>query len=105
MQKAPMIYLQGKVKHALGALSGVLSLDANGKSLGHFEFGDDFVLEEQLYLKVDAKRYTMGTIFNAKKARTGLVLFDLDRVNDGPIAQAWLERAMPLGFHGTFVRA
>ena len=103
MQKSANIYLQGHANHPNGALSGLLSLDNSGAKLGHFDFGDDFVLEEQLYLRAEGKRYTLGTIFNAKKARTGLVLMDLDRLADGPVAQAWLERAMPLGFHGTFL--
>jgi carotenoid cleavage dioxygenase-like enzyme len=34
-----------------------------------------------------------------------LVAFDLSRISDGPIAQAWLENAMPLGFHGSFLAA
>ena len=103
MQKSSSIYLQGHANHPNGALSAVLSLDKSGAKLGHFDFGDDFILEEQLYVRADNKRYTLGTIFNAKKARTGLVLMDLDRLADGPVAQAWLEQAMPLGFHGTFL--
>lgn len=105
MQKSANIYLQGHANHPIGALSGVLSLDKSGDPLGHFDFGDDMVLEEQLYVRSDDKRYTLGTIFNAKKARTGLVLMDLERLADGPIAQAWLDHAMPLGFHGTFLRS
>ena len=103
MQKSANIYLQGHANHPNGGLSGILSLDKSGVKLGHFDFGDDFVLEEQLYVRAEGKRYTLGTIFNAKKARTGLVLMDLDRLADGPVAQAWLERALPLGFHGTFL--
>ena len=102
MRKSPHILLKSH-DHPVGALSGVLSLDAAGNPLGEFDFGHDFIIEEQLYVRHDGKRYTLGTLFNAKKARTGLVLIDLDRLSAGPVAQAWLERAMPLGFHGTFV--
>ncbi len=103
MQKSANIYLQGHANHPTGGLSGILSLEKSGKALGHFDFGDDFVLEEQLYVRTDEKRYTLGTVFNAKKARTGIVLMDLDRLDEGPLAQAWLERALPLGFHGKFL--
>ena len=105
MQKSANIYLKGHANHPTGGLSGILSLDKSGKPLGHFDFGDDFVLEEQLYVRAGGKRYALGTIFNAKKARTGLVLMDLERLADGPVAQAWLDRAMPLGFHGSFLPA
>jgi all-trans-8'-apo-beta-carotenal 15,15'-oxygenase len=102
-RKSPAIYLQGNADKGIGALTGVLSVDASAKQLGHFDFGPDFVLEEQLYVRAGGKRYSLGTIFNAKLARTGLVLLDLDRLGDGPIAQAWLSGAMPLGFHGSFL--
>jgi len=102
-QKSPMILLQDSAENAHEGMSAVLSLDANGKPLGHFDFGANHIVEEQLYVPIAGKRYTLGTVFNTKKARTGLVLMDLDRLADGPIAQAWLDRAMPLGFHGTFV--
>ena len=102
-QKAPVIYLDGRAEHPLGGLSGVLSLDREARVLGHFDFGDDYLLEEQLYVRAGGKRYTLGTVFNAKRARTGLVLLNLERLEDGPVAQAWLDRAMPMGFHGTFV--
>ena len=105
MQKSANMYLQGHANHPTGGLSGILSLDKAGKPLGYFDFGDDFVLEEQLYVRTPEKRYTLGTLFNVKKARTGLVLMNLDHLDEGPLAQAWLDRAMPLGFHGTFLAA
>jgi all-trans-8'-apo-beta-carotenal 15,15'-oxygenase len=102
-RQSPLLLLRGKDQHQYGATSGLLYLDKNGKQLASYEFGDDYILEEQLYIKTKVASYAMGTIFNAKKARTGLVLFDLKKITDGPIAQAWLAGAMPLGFHGTFV--
>ncbi len=102
-RQSPLLLLRGKNNHQYGASSGLLYLDKNGKQLASYEFGDDYILEEQLFVKTETRNYAIGTIFNAKKARTGLVLFDLKRIHDGPIAQAWLPGAMPLGFHGTFV--
>jgi all-trans-8'-apo-beta-carotenal 15,15'-oxygenase len=103
MRKSPALYLRGRPNHRLGALSGVLSLDANAKTIGEYDFGDDYILEEQLPVRTAGKRYTLGTLFNAKKAQTSLVLFDLERLNAGPIAKATLDTSMPLGFHGTFI--
>jgi all-trans-8'-apo-beta-carotenal 15,15'-oxygenase len=103
MRQSALLMLQGSHSNKHGLLSSLLYMDTKAKRLAHFDFGDDYALEEQLFVRADGKNYALGTIFNAKTARTGMVLFDLKTISDGPIAQAWLDRAMPLGFHGTFV--
>jgi all-trans-8'-apo-beta-carotenal 15,15'-oxygenase len=103
MRQSSLLMLQAGASAKHGVLSSLLYIDAQGKRLAHFDFGADFALEEQLFVRADGKNYALGTIFNVKTARTGIVLFDLKKIGDGPIAQAWLDGAMPLGFHGTFV--
>ena len=34
--------------------------------------------------------------------RSGIAVLDARRVAEGPLAQAWLPYALPLGFHGHF---
>jgi all-trans-8'-apo-beta-carotenal 15,15'-oxygenase len=102
--RSPMLLLTGRASHPFQLLSGLRSLDANGKSLGHADLGDDIAIEEQLPVRHAGRDYALGTAFNAKKGCSGLVLFDLQRLADGPIAEAWLDHAMPLGFHGQFLQ-
>jgi all-trans-8'-apo-beta-carotenal 15,15'-oxygenase len=100
--RSELLMVASDSKHPLHTPSGLTRISAEGKTLGHYDFGHDFIIEEHLIVRRGKRRFAVGTLFNAKKARTGIQVFDLEHLNDGPLAQAWLERAMPLGFHGTF---
>jgi all-trans-8'-apo-beta-carotenal 15,15'-oxygenase len=104
-RQSPLLLPQGKKGNPLKTLSGLTYVDKNAKVLGHYDFGPHCIIEEQLYVPAGGKHYALGTVFDTKAVRTGLVAFDLSRISDGPIAQAWLENAMPLGFHGSFLAA
>ncbi|MCS3748370.1 carotenoid cleavage dioxygenase [Xanthomonas arboricola] len=49
--------------------------------------------------------WLVGTVLDTQHARTGLMVLDAQHIDAGPIAQAWLPYAIPLGFHGHFVAA
>ena len=46
--------------------------------------------------------WLLGTTFDARRQATVLNVLDAAHVEDGPIAQAVLPYALPLGFHGNF---
>jgi carotenoid cleavage dioxygenase-like enzyme len=46
--------------------------------------------------------WLVGTVLDYSKKRTGLAILDAARLEDGPLAMAWLPYALPLGFHGWF---
>ena len=46
--------------------------------------------------------WLLGTTFDARRQATVLNVLDAAHVADGPIAQAVLPYALPLGFHGNF---
>ncbi|MFO3704498.1 carotenoid oxygenase family protein [Xanthomonas codiaei] len=46
--------------------------------------------------------WLVGTVLDTRRARTGLMVLDARHVDAGPIAEAWLPYAVPLGFHGQF---
>ena len=50
-------------------------------------------------------RLNPGTTFDARRQATLLNLLDAAHIEDGPIAQAVLPYALPLGFHGNFTVA
>jgi all-trans-8'-apo-beta-carotenal 15,15'-oxygenase len=46
--------------------------------------------------------WLVGTTFDARRQVTLVNVLEARLVNDGPIAQATLPYALPLGFHGNF---
>jgi carotenoid cleavage dioxygenase-like enzyme len=46
--------------------------------------------------------WLVGTLLDSARGRSGIAVLDAQRVQDGPLAQAWLPYTVPLGFHGTF---
>lgn len=103
-QQASLLLVQGNADNTYGQSSAIARLDPKRERLDRYEFGAHAVCEEHLWARDSKGReYALGTVFDSKKLATGLMLFDARKIADGPIAQAWLERAMPLGFHGTWV--
>ena len=76
-----------------------------GRTTG-YSFGPDTVVEEHLFVPRPGAGpdvgWLVGTHFNAKTQRSGLAVFDAQRIEDGPKLTASMARTMPLGFHGWF---
>ena len=47
----------------------------------------------------------LGTVHDLAQKKTVLSCFAADALRDGPVAQAVLPHALPLGLHGAFVAA
>ncbi|MET0225798.1 MAG: carotenoid oxygenase family protein [Dokdonella sp.] len=70
-------------------------------------YGGGVLVEEHVFVPKPASRrvgegWLVGTLLDAPRGRSGVAVLDAEHVEDGPLAQAWLPYAMPLGFHGTF---
>jgi len=83
------------------------AVDVEDGSASFYDFGDDWMLEEHLYVpdagQPDAKaRWIVGTALNLRTAKTVLSVFAADAIQAGPVAQAVLPYALPVGLHGTF---
>jgi carotenoid cleavage dioxygenase-like enzyme len=88
----------------------VAAIDARRGRAEVHAYGPDVLAEEHLFVPRPGRRragegWLVGTLLDARRGRSGLVVLDAERVGDGPLAQAWLPRTMPLGFHGAFVPA
>lgn len=71
-----------------------------------YHYGDDWLVEEHLLVAESdrsAPRWALGTALDASTGQTVLSVFELSTLEAGPLAQAWLPYALPLGLHGTFV--
>lgn len=71
-------------------------------------YGADWMVEEHVFApRANARSeddgWLIGTALNWRERKTALSIFDARRPDAGPVARAWLEVGMPLGFHGQFV--
>lgn len=73
-----------------------------------WRYGNDILAEEHLFVPRPGSTrhdegWLIGTLLDAANGRSGIAVLDTQRISDGPLAQAWLPYAFPLGFHGHFV--
>lgn len=79
----------------------------SGERQSHL-FNADWMLEEHVIVAdptTGTPRWIVGTGLDLSRARTSLMAFDYANIDRGPIAQASLDYAMPLGLHGAYVAA
>lgn len=91
-------------------LHGVQMLDTHSGRARRYDYGAHVVAEEHVIVPKPGKTgeldaWLLGTTFDARRQATVLNLLDAAHVEDGPIAQAVLPYALPLGFHGNFTAA
>ncbi len=91
-------------------LHGLRWIDVTSGREQRFDFGDGVLVEEHVVVPRPGRSgerdaWLLGTAYDARRDATLLNLFDAARVGDGPIAQAVLPYALPLGFHGNFAAA
>ncbi len=75
-----------------------------------YSYGAGQIAEEHIFVPepgsaAGAAGWIVGTSFDLQKKITRLSCFASDRLADGPVAQASLPYALPLGLHGNFVKA
>ena len=91
-------------------LHGLQVLDTQTGRARRFDYGEHMVVEEHILVPKPGKTgeldaWLLGTTFDARRQATVLNVLDAAHVEDGPIAQAVLPYALPLGFHGNFTAA
>ena len=87
--------------------NAVCSIDAERDLVRHWRYGERIFAEEHRFVpKPGGKRpgqgWLLGTLLDHERGRSGLAVLDAERVEDGPIATAWVPYTTPLGFHGWF---
>lgn len=70
-------------------------------------YGRDILAEEHVFVPRPGSTraddgWLVGTLLDSARQRSGIAVLDAGRVQDGPLAQAWLPHTVPLGFHGLF---
>ena len=71
-----------------------------------FSYGAQAIAEEHVFVPDGTKPgWVLGTSLDFSQQRTVLSCFAADHLAAGPVAQATLPYALPLGLHGAFVKA
>ena len=66
--------------------------------------GSQTIVEEHLFVPDgNGPGWLIGTVHDLAQKKTVLSCFAAGALNDGPVAQATLPYALPLGLHGAFV--
>ncbi|WP_067067002.1 carotenoid oxygenase family protein [Roseateles chitosanitabidus] len=89
---------------------GVMRLDMETGARQRFGFSEPVMLEEQLLVPKpgstrEGEGWLLGTGYDVKRQRSFATVFNAERIEDGPVARAWLPYWAPLGFHGRFYPA
>ena len=90
--------------------NAVTALDLEHGRHQTWRYGTDVLAEEHLFVPRPGSTrpddgWLIGTLLDGANGRSGIAVLDAKRLDDGPLAQAWLPYAFPLGFHGHFASA
>lgn len=78
--------------------------DVESGASQHFVYGPQAMVEEHVFVPDgDRPGWILGTVLDLAQKKTVLSCFAADGLADGPVAQATLAQALPLGLHGVFV--
>ena len=90
--------------------TGLARIDMENSSSQSYDFGPGKFCSEPVFVPVPGYRYSAWTdkepgwllteVYDSGKQKTFLALFRADNISDGPLARAYLNQAIPLGFHG-----
>lgn len=90
--------------------TGLARIDMNNLRSQSYDFGPGKFCSEPVFVPVPNYRYSPWTdkepgwllteVYDGGKQKTFLAIFRADRISDGPLARAYLNHAIPLGFHG-----
>lgn len=88
----------------------LLRFDVETGATDRYRFGRGVMVEEHLFVPRpgatrEGEGWLVGTSLDLERKRTRLHVFDATNLAAGPLAQASMARAMPLGLHGAFVAA
>jgi carotenoid cleavage dioxygenase len=89
----------------------ITRLDLDSGKVDRYRYGADVMVEEHVFIPArsgsgkEAEGWLVGTALDLRSRRTLLSVFDARLLAQGPLVQGSMDRAVPLGFHGTFILA
>lgn len=93
-----------QIRPDLPGFGAVARTDVETGRSDRFSYGAQAIVEEHLFAPDGSKPgWVLGTALDFGRQRTVLSCFAADHLQAGPVAQATLPYALPLGLHGAFV--
>ena len=90
--------------------TGIARIDMENLSSQSYDFGFGKYCSEPVFVQLPGYRYSPWTgkepgwllteVYDSEKQKTLLAIFRADRISDGPVARAYLNHTIALGFHG-----
>ncbi|MFN6971137.1 MAG: carotenoid oxygenase family protein [Rheinheimera sp.] len=99
---APLFGVSGSHRSEAGLSDSLVRVDATGRQQ-QYQFAAGVVAEEPLLVR-GGKQILLSWL-DYRKQQCGISLFNSHDVTAGPIAQASMDRMLPLGFHGCWLDA
>lgn len=84
----------------------IASFDVETGEVDGFDYGDGWLVEEHVIAsdrRDPRQRWVLGSALDLREQQTVLSVFDAGSLHNGPVMQARLPYALPLGLHGSFV--
>ncbi|WP_418117471.1 carotenoid oxygenase family protein [Variovorax sp. 350MFTsu5.1] len=95
-----------QIRRDLPGFGAVARTDVETGRSQRFSYGAQTMVEEHVFVPDGSKPgWVLGTAFDFGRQKTVLSCFAADNLATGPVAQATLPYALPLGLHGAFVAA
>jgi carotenoid cleavage dioxygenase len=88
---------------------GLARFDHASGAMSVFHAGRDAAVSEPVFVaasdaSAEGHGYVLATVFDERRNASHLAIFDAGRIEAGPIARAYLDHRVPLGFHGSWRR-
>lgn len=93
--------------HSAPYFNAVAAFDVERGRRQVHRYGEAILAEEHVFVPRPGRSragegWLVGTLLDSARGRSGIAVLDAQRVEEGPLAQAWLPHTVPLGFHGHF---
>ena len=87
--------------------NAIASIDTRADRTRVHRYGADVMAEEHRFVprpgsSMPGDGWLVGTLLDFRRGRSGVAVLDARRVDQGPLAIAWVPYTVPLGFHGWF---
>ncbi|MEM6775546.1 MAG: carotenoid oxygenase family protein [Pseudomonadota bacterium] len=85
--------------------SAVVRVDVRSGELSSFDYGGGVIVEEPLFVPGPNGGYAVHSYLDYARKRTGIAILAAAHLEDGPLLRADMDRVLPLGFHGCFLKS